>query len=162
MSTTRKPRSKWDVPPAHGSYNWILRDIRDEVARMTPPPPPVPPADPPRQPRVHVAVEIVHRKPARPRSNLRDMAIMLWLLVIAILVVAWLTGGIAHAQPSSWQSYPEGFMTRYQGTDAAGGSWTGTSYRQGFTTYFDANGPHGESRRCRSWEQSWQTITECD
>jgi hypothetical protein len=34
-------------------------------------------------------------------------------------------------QPSSWQSYREGFMTRYQGNDANGGQWTGQSYKQG-------------------------------
>ena len=67
---TRKKLSKWDVAPARGSYDWILRDIKDEVARATPPPPPTPPQDPPRPPRVHVAIELVQRqRPARRRQG---------------------------------------------------------------------------------------------
>jgi hypothetical protein len=53
-------------------------------------------------------------------------------------------------------------MTRYQGTDRDGRSWSGTSYKQGFTTYSDFAGPDGQMQRCRSWKQGWQTFTECD
>jgi hypothetical protein len=162
--TTRKAPSKWNVPAAHGSYDWILRDIRDEVARMTPPPPPTPPADPPRPPRVHIDIEIVHRKPlASPRAGLWGMTILVWLAVIGIVGMLLLSGcTAAHAQPTSWQSHSDGYLTRYQGTDGAGEPWTGTSYQSGFVTYFDANGPHGEQQHCRAWQQSWQSITECD
>lgn len=48
-------------------------------------------------------------------------------------------------------------MSMHQGTDADGGQRTGQSYGQGFTT-----GPHGEQQHCRSWQQGWQTFTECD
>jgi hypothetical protein len=59
----------------------------------------------------------------------------IWIIVIAILAV--LAGcAAAHAQPSSWQSYRQGFETRYQGTDGSGGQWTGSSYKQGFMTFF--------------------------
>jgi hypothetical protein len=86
---------------------------------------------------------------------------VLTLLIIALLsALAGCTA--AHAQPSSGQSYRDGFMTRYQGNDANGRQWTGQSYKQGFMTYFDANGPHGEQQHCRSWQQGWQTFTECD
>ena len=57
---------------------------------------------------------------------------------------------------------PQRRLTRYQGIDGNGEPWTGTSYQSGFMTYFDANGPHGEQQHCRSWQQGWQTITECD
>jgi hypothetical protein len=53
-------------------------------------------------------------------------------------------------------------VTRYQGDDRDGAQWTGTFYRQGFTTYFDATGPRGEQQHCRSWQQGRQTFTECD
>jgi hypothetical protein len=79
----------------------------------------------------------------------------LWLLVLLLLAA------LAHAQPTQWQSYREGFLTRYQGTDAQGGSWTGMSYQQGATSYFDASGPDGQQQHCRSWQQGWQTFTEC-
>jgi hypothetical protein len=64
-------------------------------------------------------------------------------------------------QPSSMQSHRDRFVTRYQGADRDGRSWSGTSYKQGFTTYFSASGPHGVQQHCRSW-QGWQTFTESD
>jgi len=95
-----------------------------------------------------------------------------WYRLVAFGVAVGIGGGLivsilagctgAHAQPSSWQSHRDGYLTRYQGTDGNGEPWTGTSYQSGFTTYFDANGPHGEQQHCRSWQQGWQTITECD
>ena len=77
-----------------------------------------------------------------------------------IVLLTALAGCTAHAQPSPWESYRAGFLTMH-GTDADSGQWTDTSYRSGVTTYF-ANGPHGEQQHCRSWQQGWQTITECD
>jgi hypothetical protein len=92
---------------------------------------------------------------------IRFATLTLILVLIALLVaLAGCTG--AHAQPSSWQSHRDGYLTRYQGTDGNGEPWTGTSYQSGFTTYFDANGPHGEQQHCRSWQQGWQSVTECD
>ena len=82
-----------------------------------------------------------------------------WRLVV-FGIGALLAGTAAQAQPSSWQSHRDGYLTRYQGTDSNGEPWTGTSYQSGFTT--DANGPHGEQQHCRSWQQGWQTINECD
>ena len=96
MATTRK-RTNFDAPATPGSYDWILRDIRDEVARATPPPPPTPPVDPPRPPRVRVEVEIVD-KPAMARAQRRQgqwaMAVLLWTIVIGVVGMAWLTGAI--------------------------------------------------------------------
>ena len=92
---------------------------------------------------------------------IRFATLTLILVLIALLVaLAGCTG--AHAQPSSWQSHRDGYLTRYQGTDGNGEPWTGTSYQSGFTTYFDANGPHSEQQHCRSWQQGWQSVTECD
>lgn len=73
-----------------------------------------------------------------PQAAIGSARPYLTLLVI-VLLAALLGCAQAHAQPSSWQSYREGFMTLYQGTDRDGGQWTGSSYKQGFTTYFDAN-----------------------
>lgn len=90
----------------------------------------------------------------RPREAVTDRLAITLLMALAYTP--------AHAQPSSWQSHSDGYLTRYQGTDGNGEPWTGTSYQSGFTTYFDANGPHGEQQHCRSWQQGWQTINECD
>jgi hypothetical protein len=81
------------------------------------------------------------------------LTLTLWLIVL-LATLAGCTA--AHAQPTSWQSHSDGYLTRYQGIDGNGEPWTGTS---GFTTYFDANGPHGEQQLCRSWQEGWQTIT---
>lgn len=93
---TRKPASKWDVPPRRGEYDHLLQDIRDEVARMTPPPPPTPRPDPPRLPRVHVAVEIVDKRAlarAKRRQGQWAMAVLLWTVVIVVLGMLWASGG---------------------------------------------------------------------
>ena len=126
--------------------------IRRPTVTVLPPSPPER-GDGPR--RIVINIEIVDgRKTVSQRY--RFGAFTLWLLALLLLAA------LAHAQPTTWQSYQQGFMTRYQGTDAQGGQWTGSSYKQGFTTYFDATGPHGEHQRCRSWQQGWQTFTECD
>ena len=110
--------------------------------------------------RIHVQIEIVQRQPPQ-RRGYRFGTVTLMLLILAMLgALAGCTQ--AMAQPSSWQSHREGFMTRYQGNDRDGGQWTGNSFKQGFTTFSEFNGPHGESTRCRSWQQGWQTFTECD
>jgi hypothetical protein len=107
--------------------------------------------------RVHVVIEIVDcrvsGKVAR-NGGYRFGSFTFWLLVLLLLA--------AHAQSSQWQSYPEGFVTRHQGTDAQGGQWTGSSYKQDFTTYSDFYGPHGEAQHCRSYVLSGTVHTECD
>jgi hypothetical protein len=134
--------------------------FRDRVHTV----PPTPPERDGRPLRIVVNIEIIERRrqpPQRATGGYRFGTVTLTLLIVALLLA--LAGCMpAHAQPSSWQSYREGFMTRYQGSDSNGEPWTGTSYQSGFMTYFDANGPHGETQHCRSWQQGWQTITECD
>jgi hypothetical protein len=117
--------------------------------------PPTPPerSDGPR--RVHIQIEIVDRR-TPPRRRRSSIGVWWWLLLFLLLALA------AHAQPTQWQSYREGFVTRYQGTDAQGGTWTGQSYKQGFTTYSDFYGPHGETQHCQSYKLGGQTITSCD
>jgi len=127
--------------------------------------PPQGPSEPPerggRPQRIHIEIEIVDRRAQqRPRGNRFGTPTLALLVIVLIAALAGCSG--AHAQPSSWQSHRDGYLTRYQGTDSRGEPWTGTSYQSGFTTYFDANGPHGEQQHCRSWQQGWQTITECD
>jgi hypothetical protein len=126
--------------------------------------PPQGPLEPPerggRPPRIHIEIEIVDRRRAQqrpPGHRFGTLTLTLWLIVL-LAALAGCTA--AHAQPTSWQSHSDGYLTRYQGIDGNGEPWrTGTS---GFTTYFDANGPHGEQQLCRSWQEGWQTITECD
>ena len=125
------------------------------------PQPPQPPERSGGPRRIRIEIETVQRPQLAQRHFCWFGTLTLTLLAIALL--AALAGcAAAPAQPSSWQSYREGFMTMHQGTDADGGQRTGQSYRQGFTTYFDANGPHGEQQHCRSWQQGWQTFTECN
>jgi hypothetical protein len=61
-------------------------------------------------------------------------------LTLALLIIVMLARSPAARPPMRrplyGQSHQDGFMTRYQGTDRDGGQWTGTSYQQGFTTYF--------------------------
>ena len=91
-----------------------------------------------------------------PRRGYRFGTLTLWLILLLLLAA------LAHAQPTQWQSYREGFVTRYQGTDHRGGTWTGSTYKQGFTTYSDFYGPHGEAQHCRSYELSGTVHTDCD
>ncbi len=79
--------------------------------------------------RIHVQIEFVNRCSQTPhRRGYRFGTFTLALLIIALL--AGLAGcTAAHAQPTSWQSYREGFITRYQGNDRDGRSWTGSSYK---------------------------------
>jgi hypothetical protein len=112
---------------------------------------------------VRIDIELVQRRPPQRATGggYRFGTLTLALLIIGLLVA--LAGcAAAHAQPSSWTSHRDGYLTRYQGTDRNGEPWTGTSHESGFTTYFDANGPHGEQQHCRSWQQGWQQFTECD
>ena len=135
---THKTPSKWDTPPRRGEYDYLLRQ-RNEVARVTPPP--EPPADQPRRRRrgVEIEIEIMRRLPpwrATDRWGLVALvAWVTWVLVFAVLLVALAGCTAAHAQ--TWTSYQQGFLTRHEGTDATGGQWTCTSYRQNFTTYSD-------------------------
>jgi hypothetical protein len=154
MITKRKKLSKFDVPPARGSYDWILKDIHDEIEKVTPPPPPPePPKEPPRPPRVHVDIEIVDRRYAAPPARKPGGALK-WLVAFGLIAAAIV--GTAHGE--TWTSHKEGFMTRYQSDQGASGS----SYKQGFMTYYDMNLPDGSTRHCHSYKQGWQTIMECD
>jgi hypothetical protein len=109
--------------------------------------------------RIHVQIELVDRRPPggwrRPRFG------VLKLLLVLILLVA-IFGCSAHAQPTSWSSYPFGSGTNYSGTDARGGEWSGRSYDMGGTTFFDADGPDGQHRHCQSYELGSVTRTTCD
>jgi hypothetical protein len=107
--------------------------------------------------RIHVQIEIIDRRsPPTPLPRVE----LLKLLVALILLVA-IFGCAAHAQPTSWQSYPFGSGRNYTGTDARGGQWSARSYQNGGTTYFDATGPDGRNQHCQSYELGSQTITEC-
>ena len=142
VMTTRKPTTQWDAPARRGEYDHLLAEIRNEVARQTPPPPPAPPSDPPRPPRVHVQVEVVQRKPPRPsRSGLWGAAIMVWLVVIAIVVMLLLSGCTAALMQRvplrHWQSHQTARSeTRHQGTRPTGPAMVravrrGSSYQHG-------------------------------
>jgi hypothetical protein len=75
--------------------------------------------------RIVINIEIVQRHPPqRATGGYRFGTLTMTLLIIGLLVA--LLGGCtpAMAQPSSWQSHQDGFMTRYQGTDRDGGQWT--------------------------------------
>jgi hypothetical protein len=108
--------------------------------------------------RIHVQIDITDRRASRaapPRFG------VLKLLLVLILLAA-IFGCQAHAQPSTWDSYPFGSGTNYSGTDAKGGQWTGRSYQNGGTTYFDAAGPDGQHRHCQSYMVGSVTHTTCD
>jgi hypothetical protein len=122
--------------------------------------PPTPPERGGGPQRIRIEIEIVDRRAPPPPCGYRFGTVILWLLLLAVAFA--LFGSTAQAQPSSWKSYQEGFVTRYQGTDAQGGQWTGNSYELFGTRHYEFNGPHGASRHCRSWQQDWQTTTECD
>jgi hypothetical protein len=83
-------------------------------------------------------------------------------LFVAMLILVAIFGCAAHAQPSSWQSYPFGSGRNYTGTDAKGGQWTGRSYDMGGTTFFDADGPNGQRRHCQSYQLGSVAHTTCD
>jgi hypothetical protein len=78
-----------------------------------------------------------------------------------ILFVLLLPAAMAHAQPTEWQSRQEGSVTRYSGTDANGGHWTGSSYEQWGTRFYEFTRPDGHTRRCRAYELSGARQTEC-
>ena len=78
-----------------------------------------------------------------------------------ILVVLLLLAALVHAQPTSWQSYRDGFITRYSGTDANGGKWTGSSYEQWGTRFYEFTGPDGRTQRCSAYELPGARQTEC-
>jgi hypothetical protein len=126
--------------------------FRQPNVTVLPPQPPEHGGDPQR---IHIMIEIVQRQPQR--RGYRFDTVTLALLIIALL--AALAGcTAAQAQPTSRQSYRQGFVTRYQSDNG----WIGNSYEQGGTTFSEFTGPHGETQHCRSWRQGWQTFTECD
>ena len=79
----------------------------------------------------------------------------LWLLSQLLLAA------LAHAQPTSWQSRQEGSITRYQGTDANGGRWTGSSYEQWGKRFYEFTGPDGQTRRCSAYALPGARNMEC-
>ena len=144
-----------------GAFDYLLDDIdrerrvrlddviRDAQKNVTPPP-----REPERR-RTHITIELVPtQRPRKPRSW--TGAVIVWTIVALI----WIS--LAHGQPVEWRSIQEGFITRMQGTDRAGGNWTGTSYQQGHVTYFDANGPNGQIVHCTTQKQGFQIVTQCD
>jgi hypothetical protein len=68
---------------------------------------------------------------------------------------------VAHAQPTTWQTYRDGSTTRYQGTDAKGGQWTGSSYEQWGMRFYEFTGPDGQTQRCRAYAQTGARNAEC-
>jgi hypothetical protein len=46
-------------------------------------------------------------------------------------------------------------------TNRRGNLWTGSSFRSGDIEIFDAYGPRGESRHCRSYQLSFSAYTQC-
>lgn len=145
-------------PPAPGSFDYLLRDIDREVFREVgvdhpSPPPQEPPREPPRGPRVRVEIEIIEHRQGRPRAVRSGISVFWWLLLGLMLL-----GAVAHAQPTQWRSYKQGFLTMHEGNNG----WSGRSYDQGFMRYTDMNGPDGTTLHCRSYKQDWQVITECD
>jgi hypothetical protein len=96
--------------------------------------------------RIRIEIEITDRRaqPApRPRFGVLQLLLVLFLLGLLF--------GRGHAQPTSWESHQLGSTRYYQGTDAEGGNWNGSSYRLGGTTYFDAEGPNGQRQHCESY-----------
>ena len=81
--------------------------------------------------RIHVQIEFVDRRSQTPhRRGYRFGTFTLALLIIVMLAtLAGCTAAHAQSGLSSWQSYRGRFMTRYQGNDRAGRSWTGSSYK---------------------------------
>ena len=112
MLTRQKP------PPPRGSFDYLI-----EPVIRAPVPPPLPPEHGGRHPqRIRIEIEITDRRlPPRPQGRFGTITLIL-LLIAVLMALAGCTS--TRAQPSSWQSYREGFMTMHQGTDAAGGSWT--------------------------------------
>ena len=82
-------------------------------------------------------------------------AVALWLLVLLLLAV------LARAQPTNWQSYQLGPTTFYSGTDANSGQWTGKSYEQWGTRFYEFTGPDGQTQRCRAYALPGARNTEC-
>ena len=78
-----------------------------------------------------------------------------WLLALLLLAA------LAHAQPTSWQSHQEGSITRYQGTDANGGQWTGSSYEQWGKRFYEFTGPDGQTQRCSAYALPGARNAEC-
>jgi hypothetical protein len=90
---------------------------------------------------------------ARPSVAFSQALISLLLFLLPIFA--------AHAQPTSWQSYQEGFITYYQGTDANGGRWTGSSYEQWGLRFYEFTGPDGQTQHCRAYSLPGARNTEC-
>jgi hypothetical protein len=68
---------------------------------------------------------------------------------------------LAQAQPTQWESYQRGSTVYYSGTDANGGQWTGSSYVQWGTRFFEFTGPDGQTQHCSAYELPGARHTEC-
>lgn len=135
---TTKPRSKWDVPPRRGEYDHLLKEIRDEMERVPPPP-----DEPPRPPRVTVNIELVDRRQQSP-SRSRRPAVFLWVIVLTILAIAF-----AHAETTRRTDPPvdRGYTTRDFG-DGVARTWSNDQRAGHF---------HG----CDSYKLSGTVYTNC-
>ena len=99
MLTRQKP------PPQRGSFDYLI-----EPVIRAPVPPPLPPEHGGRHPqRIRIEIEITDRRlPPRPQGRFGTITLIL-LLIAVLMALAGCTS--TRAQPSSWQSYREGFMT---------------------------------------------------
>ena len=100
----------------------------------------------------------MQRAPTRPARSDWAARIIVALFIIGLIALC----GCAHAQPSQWQSYKQGFMTYGTGTDAQGHNWQSQSYDQGFTRYTDMQGPNGTMVHCESRKLNFVVTTECN
>jgi hypothetical protein len=96
---------------------------------------------------------IDRRAPPRPRYRFGIVT----LRVLAPLLLA----AAAQAQPTTWQTYPDGSITRYRGTDARGGQWTGSSYEQWGMRFYEFTGPDGQTQHCRAYALPGARQAEC-
>lgn len=155
-------RHDHEVPP--GSFDYLLGPqrpptrierpvpfLRRKVATTeTPkPPPPTPPERGGGNPRIRVEIEINQRPPQRrPATGRWVVAAIIWAVVLSLFAMA-------HAE--QWRSHRDGFLTRSESDQGD----RATTYRQGFEALTTIDRADGSTQRCRSWQQGWQTFTEC-
>jgi hypothetical protein len=94
---------------------------------------------------------------ARDRAQVTCM----WDCVTLWLIGLLLQAGLAHAQPTNWQSYQIGPTTYYSGTDAKGGEWTGSGYEQWGKRFYEFTGSDGQTLRCSAYALPGARNTEC-
>jgi hypothetical protein len=104
--------------PRRGAFDYLLDGMHD-----LPPRPPERGGGGPQ--RIRIEIEIIDRR-ARPAP--RGGGVLTFLLALLLLGLLF---GRGHAQPANWESHQLGSTHYYQGTDAEGGNWNGSSYRLG-------------------------------